>query len=235
MLFDLSNLPYWLFLGAGVCLFLFVIAAGGQDDDVDVDADVDLEVFVNSEIDVDNIAADLDLLGFNLLSWLGIGSAPLLLLLAIDLSLWGVSGWLLNVAIASWFGQPVTGLAAAIVMLMSMGMALATGSLIARPLGQVFAAFGEDAKSNRLIGCLGTVSSALIPAESEGRIGQVDVIDPARNLVTVNAVVPNWAIVLPKYGEKVLVIEHQQHYLVIALDSTDEDRWFERVSTKKNH
>jgi hypothetical protein len=31
MLFDLSNLPYWIVMGLGVLLFTFVIASGGSD------------------------------------------------------------------------------------------------------------------------------------------------------------------------------------------------------------
>ena len=73
MLFHPANLPYWIFLGMGVLLFLFVIISGGGDDDVDIDTDVDTD-------------ADFDFNGL-FLGWLGIGKAPLILLLATDLSL----------------------------------------------------------------------------------------------------------------------------------------------------
>jgi hypothetical protein len=115
-----------------------------------------------------------------------------------------------------------------------MLIALFSGSLIARPLGKVFAAFGEDASSDRVLGCIGTVSSALIPVENQGRIGQVDVTDATHNLVTISAVSPNWATISPRWGEKVVVIDrHSQVYLVIAANSPDQDYWLEIYSKSK--
>ena len=94
MLFDLANLPYWIFLGMGVLLFLLVIVSGGGDDDIDIDADVDLDV----DLDVDaDFGSDTDTDadgegGIEILGWLGIGNAPLILLLATDCSLLGLFG-----------------------------------------------------------------------------------------------------------------------------------------------
>jgi len=90
MLFSPANLPYWIFLGIGVLLFLFMIISGGGEQDFDIDADVDA--------DADFDADSNNQLGFGqFLGWVGIGKAPLILLLATDLSLWGVLGWMLNV------------------------------------------------------------------------------------------------------------------------------------------
>jgi hypothetical protein len=115
-----------------------------------------------------------------------------------------------------------------VVLLSSMALSLFLGGLISRPMGKIFASFGEDASSDRLIGCIGTVSSAFIPHQHRNKIGQVDVIDSARNLVTINATLPNWANVLPRRGEKVLVIERwEQYYLVVAKDSLDQEHWLE--------
>jgi hypothetical protein len=111
-----------------------------------------------------------------------------------------------------------------------MAISLFLGGLISRPLGKIFASFGEDASSDRLIGCIGTVSSAFIPHQHRNKIGQVDVIDSARNLVTINATLPDWANVLPRRGEKVLVIERwEQYYLVVAKDSSDQEHWLENL------
>jgi hypothetical protein len=105
------------------------------------------------------------------------------------------------------------------------------GGLIARPIGQIFAEFGEDASSDRLIGCVGIVTSAYIPIGTQGRIGQVDVLDTKRNLLTVSAVIPDWATIAPQRGEKVLVIEHKaQIYVVIAKDSPDQEQWLTNSS-----
>ncbi len=233
MLFHQSNLPYWLFLGMGVLLFVFVIMAGGQDEDIDIDADVDLDADLEVDVDIDT-SIDGDFGAMEILGWLGIGRAPLILLLATDLSLWGVLGWMLNVEVGSRLGRVPGTWSGGVVLVSSMLIALFGGSLIARPLGKVFAAFGEDASSDRLLGCIGTVSSAFIPVENQGRIGQVDVIDATHNLVTISAISPKWATVSLHRGEKVVVIDrHSQVYLVIAANSPDRDYWLEIYSKSK--
>ncbi|HEY9674255.1 MAG TPA: hypothetical protein V6D11_22640 [Waterburya sp.] len=48
MLFDIVNLPYWIFLIMGVLLFLVITISGGDDDlDLDIDRHVDLELSHN--------------------------------------------------------------------------------------------------------------------------------------------------------------------------------------------
>lgn len=211
MLFSPVNLPYWILLGTGVLLFLAVIFSGGGDNELDADADAE----------VDGDASSLDVL-----SWLGFGQAPLILLLATDLSLWGILGWMFNVWVGSSQGGIPAGFWGSGILVVSLAIALFLGGLIARPIGKALAAFGEDTSSDRLIGCVGTVSSALIPAYQDQRIGQVDVLDSARNLVTVNAILPEWATVIPRQGDKVLIIDREsQGYLVITPNSPDQDRW----------
>ncbi len=219
MLFNPGNMPYWILLGMGVLLFLFVIISGGGDDDIDIDSDVDVD-------------SDFDITGFAL-SWMGIGKAPLILLLATDLSLWGLFGWMFNVWLGEFLGRFPNDTLSLVVLILSLVASLFTGGLIARPMGKIFAEFGEDTSSDRLIGRHGTVSSATIPVEKQGRIGQVDIIDKSGNLVTINATVPEWATVIPRHGEKVIAIDRQQDvYLTIAKDSPDVQRWL-RVTNKK--
>ena len=203
MLFDLANLPYWIFLGVGVTFFLFAISAGAVEDDLEVETGDSFFL--------------VDILG-----WFGLGKIPFLLLLATDLSLWGLLGWMLNVAL-KLPGQPL----ATTVFVGSGAIAFFLGGLLARPLGRIFiASFGEDASSARLIGCLGTVSSASLPKRDEKKVGQVDAIDPSRNLVTVSAVLPNFATIVPQRGQEVLIIDyHPPIYVVIANNSVDRDRW----------
>ncbi|MBD2414530.1 DUF1449 domain-containing protein [Nostoc calcicola FACHB-389] len=217
MLFSLNNLPYWIFLGMGVLLFFFTIISGGGGEDFDIDADVDADVDADSNSE----------LGFGqFLGWAGIGKAPLILLLATDLSLWGVLGWMLNV----WFGgianNNIVSFIGSVILFGSLMISLLLGGLIARPIGKIFAEFGEDVSSDRLIGCIGIVTSAYVPTENQGRIGQVDVLDAKRNLLTVSAVLPDWATIAPQRGERVLIVEHKaQIYVVIAKDSPDEEHW----------
>jgi hypothetical protein len=241
MLFSPVNLPYWIFLVAGIALFLFVIVSGGGDDDLDADgdldfdadADLDADLDVDSDLDVDAEVGDgfwgADGDGFSplqVLAWFGVGKTPLLLLLAMDLTLWGFVGWVFNVTLGDVLNTPPVGWLALGVFGGSLMFSLFVGSLLSRPIGQVFAAFGEDASSDRLVGCLGTVTSAFVPFEESGKIGQVDVKDAAANLVTISAKLPNWATITLRRGARVVVIERQGgYYLVIAQNSPDQDRW----------
>ncbi|WAL60262.1 OB-fold-containig protein [Thermocoleostomius sinensis] len=226
-LFDLVNLPYWILLGLGILLFLVVIVSGGGNDDTDLDVDADVDADMDADAD-----AEADGMSFmQALSWLGFGKAPLMLLLAIDLSLWGLLGWMLNVFVGGVLGRFLGGFVGVIILVGSFILALVIGSQIANPVGKIFESFGEDTSSDRLIGCTGRVSTVRIPAIIEGTIGQVDVIDSARNLVTVNAILPDWATITPKRGDRILVIERlPQGYLVIAKDSPDQDRWLNQPS-----
>ncbi|MDZ8185226.1 MAG: DUF1449 family protein [Nostoc sp. ChiSLP02] len=230
MLFSFNNLPYWIFLGMGVLLFFFTIVSGGGGEDVDIDADVDVDV--DADVDADS---NHELSFGQFLGWAGIGKAPLILLLATDLSLWGIIGWMLNV----WFGggnNNIDGLIASIILFGSLIISLILGGLIARPIGKIFAEFGEDVSSDRLIGCVGIVTSAYIPIENQSKIGQVDVLDGKRNLLTVSAVLADWATIAPQRTERVLIIEHKaQIYVVIAKDSPDEERWLNNSSRRDSN
>ncbi|MEB3225694.1 MAG: DUF1449 domain-containing protein [Synechococcus sp.] len=227
MIFDPSNLGYWVLLGSGVLLYLFVIFSGGGDDDMDMDTDLDVDADIDAEVDGDldgdaNGEVEGDGFGvWSVLSWFGFGQAPLMLLLATDLSLWGLFGWMLNVA---W--QTPTGFLGIVVFFGSGAIALWIGKLLAYPLGKVFAAFGEDVSGDRLIGCVGIVASKNLPHYTAGKVGQGDVYDAARNLVTIPVSLPHWAEVTPLRGDKILIVDRTEHsYLAIAKDSSDEDRW----------
>lgn len=215
MLYSLANLPYWIILGFGFVLFILVMATGGGDDELDLEGDAD--------------AADLNAGGvLPILLWLGLGRTPLLLLLATDLSLWGLLGWLLNATAGYLLGaMPAQVMGwSGLIFLGSLVVSLYLGALLCRPIGQLLAPFGEDAGGDRLIGCLGTVTSQTLPKLTEGKVGQVDVTDPYNNLVTISAALPHWATFSPHRGDQVLVIDASDHsYLVIAKDSADEDRW----------
>ncbi|MEB3210791.1 MAG: DUF1449 domain-containing protein [Leptolyngbyaceae bacterium] len=249
MLFAIENLPYWILLGTGFLLFGFVIVIGGGDDDADLgsdfdadmDADIDVDADLNPDINID-IDSDADVNGgggsssnpaYQFLGWLGIGKAPLILLLGLDFSLWGLVGWMLNVFVASLIGQIPIGLLGGVIFFSSMVIALWIGSLASRPIGKIFASFGEDTSGDRLIGCIGKVSSARLHKASDRKIAQVDVLDAAKNLVTVNAAVPDWATQVPTFGDTVLVIERSEQtylYFVVLKDSPDQAHWFSTVA-----
>lgn len=210
MVFDSSNLPYWIFLGTGLVLFVVSISAGGEDA-LEGEAEVGWWMGL-------------------FLGWLGLGRVPFVLLVATDLSLWGILGWMSTVALGLALGT-VDGTTSGLVFVTSGGVGVLLGGAIARPLGQIFfAPFSEDASRDRLIGCLGTVSAAQIPRWESGKVGQVDLIDPAKNLVTVNAVIPNDAQVVPQRGDQVIAIEQFGDLFVVIVDeSIDRDRWLGTV------
>jgi hypothetical protein len=223
MIFHLSNLGYWVLLGSGVVLYLCVIFSGGGDEDIEVEADlgIDGEVDVDAGLDGEAEASGEGFGVWSVLSWFGFGQAPLMLLLATDLSLWGLLGWMLNVALAI-----PTGVLGFAVFFGSGAIALWLGKLLAKPLGKMFASFGEDISGDRLVGCTGTVASKQLPHYTSGKIGQADVYDGAHNLVTVAVSLPHWAQVIPVRGDKILIVDRSEHsYLAIAKDSSDEDRW----------
>ncbi len=224
MLFNPANISYWIFLGIGISLFLLVIISGGSEEDLDADDGLG-EINTDGDLDADG---DFSFNFLQILGWLGIGKAPLILLLAVDFSIWGSVGWMLNVAVGNAIGSiPVHffGLGG-VILISSLVISLFCGSLISRPLGKIFASFGEDVSSERLIGCLGTLSSSKLPYLTSGKVGQADVLDSARNLVTISVALPQWATVIPHRGQQILIIDRQKHsYIAIAKDTSDEDKW----------
>lgn len=248
MLFDIANLTYWIFLGVGVFLFLLVILSGGgendTDMDVDTDIDVDAEVDLDAEVDAyadggdmeSHLSPDLetdtaqDLSFFSFLSWFGVGKCPLLILLAIDFSVWGVSGWFLNVTVAGFLNAIPQGFLAFLIFVSSFIFSLWIGRLLSLPIGKIFANFGEEVDGDRLIGCIGSVISKEVPYLIEGRIAQVDVLDNASNLVTIEVCLPDWAKVVPHRGQEVVIIDRQKHcFIAIAKDTSDEDKWLNSI------
>ncbi|ERN43136.1 protein of unknown function (DUF1449) [Rubidibacter lacunae KORDI 51-2] len=225
MLFDPGNSLYWLFLTVGIVFFALVILSGvGEEADTGpLDIDIDIDADLDADVDVDDSSGRDVLLGL-----LGFGKAPLLLLLAVDFSVWGLTGLLLNTIAGNVLGRIPSGLfgLGSIIFLVSFAISLVAGSFIARLFANIFATFSEDTGADRLIGCTGTVSSATIP---HGKLGQAIAIDPQGNRVTISAMLPDWATVVPTCGTRVLVIDRQARaYLAIAEDSIDRERWFEQ-------
>lgn len=232
MLFHLENLPYWILLVAGVALLLLAAGVGGGDDDLDIDADIDVDADVGADgIDAEGEASS-GLSSLAVLSWLGVGKTPLLLLLAIDLCAWGLLGWSFNTIFSSLWGRMPAFPVDWLVLALSFAIALSLGSTISRPIGKLFVTFGEDTSDDRLVGRTGTVVSNTIPGATSGRIGQVDVLDAANNLVTVSAVLPDWAADLPKRGDRAILIErHARGFVVVAEAGGDRDRWLSGQSS----
>lgn len=225
MLFDIANLIYWIFLGIGIFLFLLVIfTGGGEDEDMDIDGDVESDMEVDGDVD-----GGLEGNFWFFLSWLGVGKSPLIILLAMDFSAWGVSGWLLNVLVAGVTGALPTGISALIILIFSFLFSVWLGRVLSIPIGKIFANFGEDIDGDRLIGCVAQVTSIKLPYLHDNKVAQADVIDNDGNLVTVEVCLPGWALVIPHRGQEVIIIDRQDHlYVAIGKDTSDQDKWLNK-------
>ncbi|MEB3160896.1 MAG: DUF1449 domain-containing protein [Synechocystis sp.] len=244
MLFHPANLPYWLLLIVGVlCLGLMVIGGDG-DEDLDLDMaiadspDLNLDV-MDLDVDIDD-GSDVEAGGsmpLQVLAFFGVGKVPLLILLGIDFSLWGILGWILNVSVGSVTGTMPTqffGLAGSI-FFTALGLSLWFGRLCSRPIASVFKTFSQDVSGDRVIGCVGTVTSKKLPYLINGKIGQAHVYDSAGNLLTLSVSLPDWATVIPHHNQEILIIDQSPQgygYLAIAKDSSDEDKWLNQT---RNH
>ncbi|MEA5509629.1 DUF1449 domain-containing protein [Crocosphaera sp. UHCC 0190] len=238
MLFHPANILYWVLISFGVAFFLLIIVSGGGDEGGDIELNLDsngfsLDADVDADIDGDIDGDGDDFTPLQILGWFGIGKAPLMILLAIDFSTWGMTGWILNTILGQLTGTIPDGLWGwgGLVFITSLSTGLFMGKLLSNPLGKIFASFGEDVSSERLIGCVGIVTSKTIPYLTEGKIGQADVYDLAGNLVTISICLPHWANVIPHHGQAILIIDRQEHsYLGITKDSSDEDKWLNGTS-----
>ncbi|AIE73709.1 MULTISPECIES: OB-fold-containig protein [unclassified Synechocystis] len=237
MLFHLANLPYWLLLTVGLlCLGLMIISGDG-----DENLDVEIALETGSDVDITHLDVELDHGGemeegetmpiaLQALSFFGLGKVPLMILLGIDFSLWGVMGWMLNVTVGTMTGAMPNQLLgwAGLIFLVSLVISLWLGRLASRPIAHLFKSFSQDVSAERVIGCTGTVTSKKLPYLANGTIGQAHVYDNAGNLLTVSVSLPDWATVIPHHNQEILIIDQSPKgygYLAIAKDSSDEDKW----------
>jgi len=97
----------------------------------------------------------------------------------------------------------------------------------------LFKTFSQDVSAERVIGCVGTVTSQKSPYLIHGKIGQAHVYDSTGNLLTLSVSLPDWATVIPHHNQEILIIDQSPHgygYLPIAKDSSDEDKWLNQQS-----
>ncbi len=105
----------------------------GVEFDADLDADFDMDAAADLEMDADPEITDGA--GGGLLSWLGIGEAPVIIWLAGVLAGFGLFGYLLQIGAISVLGAPLgANLASAIAFIPG----LAFGKLIAKAIAKLF-------------------------------------------------------------------------------------------------
>ena len=189
------NLPFTLMLlFCGVLMALQLIGLGGDGDadadlDADFDADVDLDADLDADIDLDadaDVDADADGLSemLSVLAFVGVGKAPLLVVLLILLGSIGILGWTVNSLVLAVFRSYP-----AWAFIVSLLVALIGGSLassrLARLIGRALPSISSTATAaTGLVGRRGTVISSRV----DGAYGLVRVRDQGGTLINVFAI-----------------------------------------------
>lgn len=208
------NLPFTILLGLCVLLAAFqMIGLGGDHDgdadagadadgDVDADADADLDTDADADAGVDHdldhdfdqdIDHDVDHdadhdadpgSALAILAFIGLGKAPLMVVLLILFGAIGLLGWTLNGVVQSAFGV-YPGLAFAAVLPVSIVAGGVISSRVARLIGRALPPISTTAtRAQALVGKRGTVISPFV----DEQYGQVHVRDSGGTLISVFAV-----------------------------------------------
>ncbi len=212
-----------------------------QDADADVDADADLDVDADADVDVDaDVDTDLELQhdfehdldhdldhdidhdlehdvshdsisGFSWLAFIGIGKAPLMVVILIVLMTTGLLGWFLN-----GLAVGVLGFFPALLLLVTLMVSIVVGSLITsrvtRFIGRTLPPVSTTAtRAQALVGRPGTVISPFV----DPRYGMVHLRDDGGTLISVFAVTEDEQPIAR--GEPVILLSYdaaQRRYLV---------------------
>ena len=235
------NLPFTLMLVLGVVLaglqLLGLSHDGDTDADTDVDADGDLDADADADIDLavhhdldhdidhdfdHDVDHDIDhdaehdvehvsLSGFSWLAFIGIGKAPLMVIILIVLMTTGLLGWLLNGITLGLFG-----FFPSLLLLATLSISLVVGSLItsrvARFIGRALPPVSTTAmRAQAFVGRPGTVISPFV----DNRYGMVHLRDDGGTLISLFAVTEDEQPITR--GEAVILLSYdatQRRYLV---------------------
>jgi len=177
----------------------------------DVDHDVDHDVAHDAGSEVSGVPAWAQVLRF-----LGVGQAPLTMVLLVLLGGFGILGWIVNASVKGVF--PVyPGWALAVVLLLDLLLAGWFTSRVAVFIGQAVPAFSSTATSvKRLVSRRGHVVSPQV----DEKYGQVKVRDPGGTLITVFAIVDPGKSSIPRDAEVILVEydEAKKVFIVVPSD-----------------
>lgn len=220
-LFAWYNLPFTLMLVLGVILAVLQLFGlsheGDAEADADVDADVDGDIDAEADTDLDHdMAHDHDVSremhsDFSWLAFIGIGKAPLMVVLLIILMSTGLLGWFFNgVAVGMLGSFP------ALLLLATFLVSLVVGSLVtsrvARFIGRALPPVNTTAtRAQALVGRNGTVISPFV----DGRYGMVRLRDDGGTLISLFAITEDEQPIAR--GESVILLSYdalQKRYLV---------------------
>ena len=189
-----------------------------HDLDHDVGHDVDHAIDHNTDHDVGHdVGHDVahEAGGFSplsVLAFIGVGKAPLLVVLLILFGSMGILGWLLNGVVVSLLGGHYPDVAFMGVLLAVLFLGVSVSSRSARLIAQALPPFVSSAsRATALIGRSGTVISPTV----DGTYGQVHLRDQGGTLITVFAVTQAEAPIAR--GEAVVVVSYdseQRRYVV---------------------
>ena len=201
--------------------------------DLDFDGDVDAEIAIHHDLDHDldhdidhDIDHDLDhdlyhaadhdvnrdsLSAFSWLAFIGIGKAPLMVVILIVLMTTGLLGWILN-----GLAVGILGIFPGLLLLATLLVSLAAGSLVTsrvtRFIGRILPPVSTTAtRAEALVGRPGTVISPFI----DGRYGMVHLRDDGGTLISLFAITEDEKTIAR--GEAVILLSYdaaQRRYLV---------------------
>jgi membrane protein implicated in regulation of membrane protease activity len=205
-------------------LQLFGLSHDGDTDmdaDADVDADLDADVDADLDGDVDgdldhdidhDVEHDADTSsGLAWLAFIGVGKAPLMVVLLILLFSTGLLGWLLNGLMLGAFGA-LSGLLILASWLVSLSVGIFVTSRVTRMIGQLVPPISSTAtKAQAMVGMNGTVTSPFVDA----KYGMIHLRDPGGTLVSLFATTEDEKPI-PR-GESVILLSYdtvQKRYTV---------------------
>jgi len=205
-LFAWYNLPFTILLIACIVLAIFqLMGLGGDHDsegeagvdhdaDLDHDADVDQDTDLDEDADVDHdidhdvshdTGADGGTSALNVLAFIGLGKAPLLVVLLILFGSIGILGWLFNSFLSRTFGT-YPGIAFVAVLPISVAIGVLISSRSARFIGRALPPISTTAtRAQALVGRRGTVISPFVDTE----YGMAHLRDDGGTLLNVFAVI----------------------------------------------
>jgi membrane protein implicated in regulation of membrane protease activity len=187
-------------------------AAADVDSEVDSDADSDVDQDVDHELDHETAVPS----ALGLLAFLGLGKAPLFVVLPILFGAIGLLGWLFNA-----FAQSLLGGLAAWSFLLGLLLALCAGSLasarLARLIGAALPPLTNTAtRAAALVGRQGTVISPFV----DDHYGLVHLRNAGGTLMSVFAVTDDGARI--RRGKPVVLVAYepdQRRYIVASADT----------------
>jgi len=204
------NLPFTLMLGLGIALAGLQLIGLSHDSDTDIDTDADVDADVDADIDSDidadlaihhdldhdvdhDIDHDVDhdsdmnqdsLSGFSWLAFIGIGKAPLMVVLLIVLMSTGLLGWFLNGLAVGMLGV-FPGLLLLGTFLLSLVIGSMITSRVTRFIGRALPPISTTAiRAQALVGRPGIVISPFV----DDRYGMVHLRDDGGTLISLFAI-----------------------------------------------